>query len=91
MESITLFFIIIFICGIVWNTVSSILMAYELQRDHGGGKSLELRSLPWAYARPYQAHTTQASGTPGSLYYHFLVSGLTTLVSGVVAILLMAG
>ena len=91
MESITLFFIILFICGIVWNTVSSILMAYELQRDHGGGKSLELRSLPWAYARPYQAHTTQASGTPGSLYYHFLVSGLTTLVSGIVAVILIAG
>ena len=74
-------------CGVVWNTVSTLLVFADLRRRGQKVSFLWLRTMsPW-YVSRYREITKSETGKVGPLFYHWVVSINLVLLCVVAAVL----
>lgn len=74
-----------------WNIVTSIRILGELRRRNIKASFFWLRAMAPIYAYRYKKATTEESGRPGALFYHWIISINLTLVLALAALLTKAG
>ena len=74
------------IAGVVWNTVTSVLIYTDLHNRGMKVSFVLLRLMIPFYAHQYRKITTRETGKPGPLFYHWIISINTALVMGIAGI-----
>jgi hypothetical protein len=74
------------IAGVVWNTVTSMLIYADLHHRGMKVSFVLLRLMIPFYAHQYRKITTRETGKPGPLFYHWIISINTALVTGIAGI-----
>ncbi len=83
--SIAAIFIAIAAVSAIWYVVSSILIYHDLVKRGEKLNFLLIRLMLLAWVNRYKKLTVQETGNVGTLYYHWIISVLTLLVSVVCA------
>jgi hypothetical protein len=79
------------VAGGFWNIVTSIRILGELRRRNMRASFLWLRAMAPIYAFRYKKITTEETGKPGALFYHWIISINVALVFAVAALLAKSG
>jgi len=76
---------------IAWNVVASILICIELGKRDVKVNYVLIKALIPFYVFRYKKITQQETGTPGPLFYHWIISINTALVVAVAGLLALYG
>jgi hypothetical protein len=79
------------VAGGFWNIATSIRILGELRQRNMKASFLWLRAMAPVYAFRYKKVTTEETGKPGPLFYHWIISINLALVFAVAALLSKAG
>lgn len=90
MGSIVYFFLGLCAAAIGWNVRTAMLITQELDQRNLAASVFIMRYMPWRFLKKYRRTTEQETGTTGPLYYHFVASILTILVTGLATVWLLA-
>jgi hypothetical protein len=85
--SLTIFFAVIAGIALIWYVVSSIMIYNELKRRNVKVNFIFIRFMIIPYANKSKEITKKETGKFGSLFYHWVISIITTLVFTVAAII----
>lgn len=89
MSPIIYFFLGLCAAAFVWNVRTAMLITQELERQNLAATILVMRYMPWRFLKQYRKSTIKETGTTGSLYYHYVASLLTILVTGLAMVWLL--
>lgn len=90
MAPIIYFFLGLCAAAIVWNVRTAMFITQELGQRNLAASVFVMRYMPWKFLKQYRRTTVRETGTTGPLYYHFVASILTILVTGLVTLWLLA-
>lgn len=86
--ALTYFFAFIAFAAVIWYVVTSIIIYNELKKRNIKVYFIFLNVMNPFYAYRYKKITEEETGSPGRLFYHWLIAINTALVCAVIAIIL---